>query len=694
MSNPLFFKPPSIEEQQAYFREVCEKRAISDELAKTYGFYIKTSTQVNEEYRLGHQSALFPTETAFAIPYHDFDWEPIPNRESIRRSGGQRDDKGKVKNKYLRKAGVKGACLYLPYREDWHDARQDIKKPLWVVEGEFKTFTLHEVLGESQVVVGISGANMFAIRDAATGNLKLPQLWEGFDTNGRELVYCYDADRKPETHEQTMAGIMKAALCVQQQGGRVYMIDLTLTEVWKEGTLDKLGVDDFFIEYGGTLEELYQCKVPVSIQLPRFQELHNTWMFCEVPQGFVNRETGEFVKDTAWNSRVGNYIDFDKDSKPVYGYTRFRQAADRPTVHGITFIPNGDRVVNNYLNIWNGWPEHGDGSKSNAYAEFVAVVLALCGDDDGNRLLDFIAHMFQSPEEKPQHAFLLQGYETGTGKSTICYAVMQVAGEYGVKVDDSQLFGRFNKVLENKLWVWWDEPKSSEKGTYYVTDKVSDFITMPTIRIESKGVDNYNVPHYASLIMASNDAAPLAMRPTERRTNVVNCDKGLAKNPEHIKRCERLNNLRGDDKQSILDGLMARDISGYDSSSRAVVTSAMEEMIELSRGNHDLAAVAFLELLKTEGKDKDGMFWKPEEAYSWASEKWDIRCGVRSFCNAVATASNNLGMLHQTSSPTEQVQIAGLKKGRWVSWTGKRWKDSDNRGVWDTNNPGKVMKYT
>lgn len=688
MTTPAFLPPPSPEEQMRYFYQTCEARNITLEQAQLYGFSVDVANNVNAEFGI-RKNGLFYNELGFRIPYHDFDWNVLIHRETVRRSTPPRDDKGKIQQKYLRRAGIKGSCLYLPYRDDWHDVRQNVRMPIVVVEGEFKTLFLHNIIGELHAVVGLSGAQMFATRDV-TGTIHLPDLWDAFDINGREVIFLFDQDRKEVTCQQVHDAMMKAASRIQIQNGKAFTINLAKTEAWQSGEMDKMGIDDYFQEHGGSLKEMWDCREPIPPQKPQYLELRDQWYFCETPQGFIHKDTGQFVKDTSWNSRVMNYIDYvpNKDGvmKEAPAYVEFRKAKDRPTVRGMTFAPEGDKIIDGLFNSWRGWPEHSTEMDKGAVEDFVQAMHTLCGCEEGDRVLDFMAHTFQFPSVRPQHAFLLKSHLTGTGKSTMCRVFKEVAGIYGFKVSGPSFYNHFNAWAKDKLVVWVDEIKSAEMSQNQTTEHLNDFITMPDVTLEPKGVDAYSVPFYARLIMASNDHAPIHMTKTERRTNVIEC-RDCAGDSDHIRRLQRLNNLTPAGRQAILEWMMERPLDKYNPAARAVINDAARQMMELSRTSAEEYASMFVDICKNSAKEKDGIFYQMPIIFKWAKDQ-GYSGGTGPLSSAIVNECVTHGILHQCSSSEEQIVMRPHGKGRWISFTGKDFKNAEKRLSW-----GELPKY-
>ncbi|WP_230852431.1 primase-helicase family protein, partial [Vibrio crassostreae] len=116
-------------------------------------------------------------------------------------------------------------------------------------------------------------------------------------------------------------------------------------------------------------------------------------------------------------------------------------------------------------------------------------------------LMNWVAHMIQKPEEKPEVAIVLKAGQ-GTGKGTFVDPLGKIIGAHFVHLtEQSQVVGRFNSLLENRVLIFADEFFAGSKKH---TDQLKGMITEKTAKIERKGVDSIIVPSFSRLIMASN----------------------------------------------------------------------------------------------------------------------------------------------------------------------------------------------
>lgn len=182
---------------------------------------------------------------------------------------------------------------------------------------------------------------------------------------------------------------------------------------------------------------------------------------------------------------------------------------------GFTFYPSSEPYVNGKLNAYFGLSvEPKDLTNIQPYLDHLKHVIC---DGDLNYytyLINWIAHLFQKPEEKPEVAIVLKAGQ-GAGKGTFVDPLGKIIGShYFHATDPKHVIGRFNASLENKILLFADEFFSGKKQ---VTDVLKGLITEKTGVIERKGVDSVSVPSYSRLIMASNRDNIISIEKDERR---------------------------------------------------------------------------------------------------------------------------------------------------------------------------------
>lgn len=150
------------------------------------------------------------------------------------------------------------------------------------------------------------------------------------------------------------------------------------------------------------------------------------------------------------------------------------------------------------------------------------VINSMCGDArSAEGFINWLAFIFQY-RIKSQTAWLLWGTE-GTGKGLFLENVVRpLFGETNVSqmlmanVDSS-----FNSMLEGKLIVNIDEAEMSKtRDKPEAMAKLRNWITEPTVVINTKNVKEHEVPSFANFIITANSFRPLMINVGDRRFHV------------------------------------------------------------------------------------------------------------------------------------------------------------------------------
>jgi hypothetical protein len=186
----------------------------------------------------------------------------------------------------------------------------------------------------------------------------------------------------------------------------------------------------------------------------------------------------------------------------------------RRSYHSVVFDPN--------LPPWAGVPSNHGGQADQDFNLWPGLALAaspegscdlflahllnvVCNDDEClyQWLLQWLAHMVQEPTRLAGTAVALRGAQ-GAGKSLVGEVMGEIVGAslYAKVSKPDELTGRFNAHQQGRLLLqveegFWAGDKKAEGGLKHM-------ITSPTIRIEPKFVDSFEIPNYARLLVTSN----------------------------------------------------------------------------------------------------------------------------------------------------------------------------------------------
>jgi hypothetical protein len=133
-----------------------------------------------------------------------------------------------------------------------------------------------------------------------------------------------------------------------------------------------------------------------------------------------------------------------------------------------------------------------------------------------NWLLDYLAHLFQKPYEKPGVAIVVKGSK-GSGKDTPFDKIGELLCDmfYNTGTPEKSVFSSFNGMMMRNLLVKFEEATYGNGKTY--EEMLKYFITTPTLDVQKKGKDQFNVRNYSRFIFTTNNDIPVIVSDDERR---------------------------------------------------------------------------------------------------------------------------------------------------------------------------------
>ena len=198
---------------------------------------------------------------------------------------------------------------------------------------------------------------------------------------------------------------------------------------------------------------------------------------------------------------------------------------------------------------------------------------------DGNKeasdyFLQWLAHIFQKPMEKPTVAILMKSSE-GTGKGTLYRLLANMLGTNAHQVNGGyQLVGRFNSILIGRLLVFGDEVDLSEKRVF---DRVKGIISEPTLSMELKGIDAEPMPNYTRLIFTGNHDKMLAAGTRERRFLVLEPSTHRIDDSQYWQKLNAVIDAHG--ASAFLEYLSSIDLTSFSAYKAPATTGLIEEKI-------------------------------------------------------------------------------------------------------------------
>ena len=211
----------------------------------------------------------------------------------------------------------------------------------------------------------------------------------------------------------------------------------------------------------------------------------------------------------------------------------------RRSYEGIIFDPAQTfDIADEYYNTWRGFAITPGIGNVDRYLEYILKIVVSGNSEHYEWLLDWVAHIFQKPWEKPGTSVILRGIE-GIGKSFFAETIGQlISGHKNNKINHcyfktsnpEHVMNHFNDHLANILLLHLEE-------TFWAGDKkgahlIKDFITGDELSIGQKHLSTKMQRNYMRLIMNGNDDWIVPAGLESRRFAVFDVSDELVQNTE------------------------------------------------------------------------------------------------------------------------------------------------------------------
>jgi hypothetical protein len=213
------------------------------------------------------------------------------------------------------------------------------------------------------------------------------------------------------------------------------------------------------------------------------------------------------------------------------------------------------------LNLWQGFAVKPKAGDCGLYKELLFE--GICAGDEGhfNYLWKHQAHTVQKPWELPGVAIVLRGGQ-GIGKNTAvdCFGAMFGEGHFVSTSNSDHVIGRFNgTTLAGKLVVHlaeaiWGGDKRAE-------GRLKSLITDPKQRVETKGINAFNVDNYARLFISSNEAWCVPVGLDDRRFLILDVSDKFRGNYQFFDRLHK--QMAEGGTAALLHELMEVDLADF-----------------------------------------------------------------------------------------------------------------------------------
>ena len=316
-----------------------------------------------------------------------------------------------------------------------------------------------------------------------------------------------------------------------------------------------------------------------------------TWETLKTGWVYVGQQ-GQFVR-----RRDGKLWDADKFEKQ-FGYVKdgMRDAMGRtpssltkaifaclpghglPTFDLFAFVPGEDE---NYKGDFNQWrksdiePKKGDTTLWDAHLEYLFK-----DEATRDRVLNWMAWVYQNPTLHPNHSLVVLGRIQGTGKTLLPRVLGRLLG-----ATPATPLSQRTLTLDHNAWVLRTklaivEVRASNKT---LTDILHDMITGPLVHVDLKGAHDFDILNVIAYWIESNMAdAITGMDNSDRRHQIETTDGKTPLQPQPKEYYDKLYPAILDNPSAlaaIAHTLKVRDLKGYSGLHRAPSTQAKRAMM-------------------------------------------------------------------------------------------------------------------
>jgi hypothetical protein len=185
------------------------------------------------------------------------------------------------------------------------------------------------------------------------------------------------------------------------------------------------------------------------------------------------------------------------------------------------------KIPNHIYNSWTGFEvDRGDKisydyNKVKDFLDFILKQICDNNVENYNYLLSWIKSIYLTPNKKTMSTIILYSTTHGTGKGTFMnFLIDCVFGSHistmGYGLD--KILGKFNSLLENKIFIGVDEMRSRGRGEYSIdNEKLKNIIVEDKIQIERKNFPVYDSNNHLNFMINSNNLGIVRVESSDRR---------------------------------------------------------------------------------------------------------------------------------------------------------------------------------
>lgn len=286
----------------------------------------------------------------------------------------------------------------------------------------------------------------------------------------------------------------------------------------------------------------------------------------------IGREDDEdevvFQKPTALYTEYANRqvsVGVDDKNKPKMKplFQAWLESSSRRSYRKVVFAPPPLVANPAEFNMWKGFAISARAGRCHLFLRHLRHII--CNDDPEiyDYLMNLLAFTMQKPGVPSEVATVLRG-DPGVGKGIFVRTLGALVGRrhYAHVDKPEQVIGHFNATLSGKVIVFMDE-------AFFAGDKrevgaLKRLITEPTLMIEPKGIDPFEVKNVAHVFMATNNEWSVPAELKDRRFFALNVSDRMRGNKPYF--AAIADELDSGGREAFLALLLRRDISEFQNS--------------------------------------------------------------------------------------------------------------------------------
>jgi hypothetical protein len=230
------------------------------------------------------------------------------------------------------------------------------------------------------------------------------------------------------------------------------------------------------------------------------------------------------------NDRV--VIDEETGKKISVAKIWLASEARRTYPNGIGLFPEG--APGGYYNTWEGFSVKPEPGECDIFINHIRDIICNGNEDESKWVLDWIADMFQNPQDPKGTAIVMRGGE-GTGKGTLANTIGELLGSHYIHlIDDAHLTSNFNAFMMDAVLVFADE--ITWGGNKKTSGKLKGLVTERFLVCERKGVDAQSFRNMIHMFIASNSKWVIPAGTDSRRWYVTDVSPNKKGNIPYFKK--------------------------------------------------------------------------------------------------------------------------------------------------------------